>query len=65
MARPVTWRKAALAGGVYACLMTAFRWSQDDPFRGSYALGWLFYAVMFGVLFWAGMKLVNRLGKSP
>jgi hypothetical protein len=56
--------RIAIAGLIYAGLMTAWAAYEGDPFRGSYMLGFVFYAVTFGVLFGLVMKLIERWSAS-
>lgn len=52
--------RIAVATLVYAGLMTAWAMAEGDPFRGSYLLGFVFYAVIFGGLFGPLMWLIGR-----
>ncbi|MCV0382427.1 MAG: hypothetical protein K5799_03080 [Erythrobacter sp.] len=52
--------RTAIAAIIYASLMIAWAWHDGDPFRGSYLLGFVFYAVLFGILFHFLMKWIDR-----
>ena len=49
--------RTAIAALLYAALMTGWSAYEGEPFRGSYLLGFTFYAITFGVLFLAAIGL--------
>lgn len=56
--------RAAIAGFIYACVMFLWARSQNDPFLGSYVLGFAFHSLMFGTLFGIGLELVERRNRN-
>ena len=56
--------RTAIAALLYAALMTGWSAYEGEPFRGSYLLGFTFYAITFGVLFHIVMWVIERR-KAP
>ena len=51
--------RTAIAALLYAALMTGWSAYEGEPFRGSYLLGFAFYAITFGVLFHIVMWVIE------